>query len=263
MLRGKEVRRKHLLPHRRRHRVPPPPGQRRHDDGAVHEALMIGGEDHGTVEIAKVFAAVDLKPRKRSRERQNPEWQVHAPDGARHPRPRPRRELHRLGRRRFARRRAVHQLTELSNIARFRERALVYPRLKRVFERHHQFHALQRAQSQLLERRLRRQIGAAGVFREQDDERIAAGLRETRRRRTAFRPFADRGALQLARAFRARQLGLGPHQRPANLLWIVEHGVRGADHGVGICACLEQQHSVYAFFRSDRHADDGGIADAG
>ena len=154
------------------------------------------------------------------------------------------------------------KLTQLTHVTRVGERPFVYSSLKGVFERHHQLDALQRAQPQLLERRLRRQIGPACVLRHQGGERVGAGLHGARRRGAALRPLANRRAFQLACAFGPRQLGLRPQERASNLLMIVELRIRFTDHDVGIRAGIEQQHRVDALFRSDRDTDDGGVADA-
>ena len=99
-------------------------------------------------------------------------------------------------------------------IARLGERAFVDARLKRVLERHHQLDALERARA----RALRASSAATdrrgpAYFATSAAERVGAGRRATRRRAAARHPVADRRALQLARAFGARQLALRPHER--------------------------------------------------
>jgi len=101
-----------------------------------------------------VFAALDAQPREHSRQRQNPERQVHASDRPRSPRSRPRREIDRFCRWDIARLRPFHQLPELPDVARFGKRSLVDAGLERVLERDHQLHAFERAQPELFERRL-------------------------------------------------------------------------------------------------------------
>ena len=63
---------------------------------------------------------------------------------------------------------------------------------------------------------------APGVLGDQRRERVAARAATRRRRAAALHPVADGRPLQLARAFGPRQFRLGPHQRAADLLVIVE-----------------------------------------
>ena len=58
-------------------------------------------------------------------------------------------------------------------LARLGERAFVDARLERVFERHHQLDALERAETELLDRRVRRHIVASRVLRDERRQRIA------------------------------------------------------------------------------------------
>ena len=59
-------------------------------------------------------------------------------------------------------------------------------------------------------------------------------------------------AFQLPRALRARQLGLGPHQRAPNLLVAFEARVRIANDGIRVDTRLEHEHGVYALAGSLR-----------
>ncbi len=234
VLLGKEMRAEHFLSHRRRQPVAPPRRQRRHDHRAVHEALVVRREDHRAVEIAQVLEPLDADPGEHARQRQNPGREVDAADRARGRAAGPVREVDRLGRRRLAGRGALDQRSQLTEILRAGKRAFVDARLERVLERDHQLDPIQRAQPQLLQRGLRREVLAAGVFRDQRRERVGALLHQARRGAAVLDPLADRGALELARAVGARQLGLGPDERAADLLMVVELGVGLAHHRVRV-----------------------------
>src|SRR5262249_52561061 len=73
---------------------------------------------------------------------------------------------------------------------------------------------------------------------------------------------ANRRALQLPGAFRARQFGVRPRQRAPDLLMLLELTVRLSRDGVRIGARLDDEHSVDAFLAPDRRADNGGLAHA-
>ena len=148
------------------------------------------------------------------------------------------------------------------DVARLRELAFVNRRLKGVLERDHQLHAVERAQAELFDRRIRRQIIAPGVLRNQRGQAIGAFLDEARRA-SLNDPVANDGPLQFPRPFGPRQLALGPHQRAADLLVILELGVDLPDNRVEIGALVEDDDGVHAFLRADPRADHGCVADTG
>ncbi len=76
----------------------------------------------------------------------------------------------------IARGRRVHERPQLRDIACAGEGAFVDARLERVLERDHQLDALERAQPELLDRRARRDVGTAGVLRDERRELIGPGL---------------------------------------------------------------------------------------
>ena len=105
--------------------------------------------------------------------------------------------IDRFGRRRGRwTKRAPTKRSQLTEILRAGERAFVDARLERVLERDHQLDAIERTQPELLQRRLRREVVAAGIFRDQRRERIGAVLDESRRGAAALHPVANRGAFQ-------------------------------------------------------------------
>src|SRR5205807_5442169 len=101
---------------------------------------------------------------------------------------------------------------------------------------------LQRAEAELLNRRSRRDIPAACVSGDECRERILTGANPGRRCAAAPDPLADRRAFQLARALRARQLRLGPHNGAADLLMFLELCVRLARDLVGLGPRIEHEH---------------------
>ena len=134
--------------------------------------------------------------------------------------------------------------------------------LKGVLERDHQLHAVERAQAELFDRRVRRQILAPGILRNQRGQAIGARLDEARGA-SLNDPVAHDGSLQLPRSFGARQLALRPHQRAADLLLIFELGVGLPDDRVEIGALVEDEDRVHPLLRADPRADHGCITDAG
>ena len=174
-----------------------------------------------------MLAALDAHPREHARERQDPGRQADAADRARRPRSVPRREVDRLGRRRVARRRAARPA---SAAGRCRARRQNAPSSMRVWNASSSATISSTRSSELspssssvvVRRRDRRgrrtsRRSAASASAPACDERGA---------RAARHPVADRRALQLARAFGARQLRLRPDQRAPDLLVIVELRVR-------------------------------------
>ena len=151
---------------------------------------------------------------------------LHAADRARRPRSVPRREVDRLGRRRVARRRALDERAQLR-----RRRAPRRTRLRRCASE-------TRPRAPPSARRARASSGpaprASSPATDRRGRRTSRPAPRARRRpprpargaAAARHPVADRRALQLPRAFGARQLGLGPDQRAADLLMIGELRVR-------------------------------------
>jgi hypothetical protein len=209
-----------------------------------------------------VLASLDAHPREDAREGEDPRRQAGAADRARQTRAAPRRELHGLRWRRVGGRGPFDQGSELAQILCARERALVDVRLKRILERHHQLDAIQRAEPELFERRVGRELGAACVLREERGEPILARMDRRTLTRAALHPLADLRAFQLARPFRARQLRLVPDQRTPHLLMIFELGIDDADHVVDHDAGIEHDDGVHALLRSDRRTDDRRVAHA-
>ena len=113
----------------------------------------------GPLSVPEMLAAFDAHPREQTRERQNPGRQAGPADRPRRPRSVPRRKIDRLGRRRVAGRAPARPACAGCAMSRASANsALVDRRLKGVLERDHQLHAIERAQAQLLDRRVRRQI---------------------------------------------------------------------------------------------------------
>src|ERR1019366_8622466 len=106
-----------------------------------------------------------------------------------------------------------------------------------------QLHAFERAQAELLDRRRRREIATARIFRDERRQRIARRPRRPRRR-AGPRPFGARRALQLACAVGARKLALGPDERAPNLLLTLEPRFRPPRDIVRIYARIDDEHGV-------------------
>ena len=172
---GKEVRLEELLRHRGRHAIAAPRRQRRQDHRRVHVALVVRGEDDGTVRFDQ-RARGPRRGSTRTRARAAGATSAGSRAGARAPatngstsgtRPDP------LTRRRLFGACSTSVFSWPRSRA-HRERALVDARFERVLERDHQLDALERAQPQLFERGRGRELRAARrVLR--DERRHAIG----------------------------------------------------------------------------------------
>ena len=194
-----------------------------------------------------MLAAVHAHPREDARERQNPRRQAGAANRSRGPRTTPGGEVDGLGRPRVAGGGTVDERAQLTEVARFGEGALVDARLERVFECNHQLHAIEGAESQLVERRVRRNVRPTRVLGNQTRELVAARFHRWRRR-AVLDPLANLRAFQFARALGPRQLALRPQQRAPDFLMILELGVRLAHHVVERGVGIEDHDRVDSFF---------------
>ena len=226
---------------------------------------MVGREDHR----ARRDRADARAPRRAvhandARQRQDPGRQADAADRARRPRPVPRREVDRLGRRRVARRRALDERAQLAEVARFGERAFVDARLKRVLERHHQLDALERAQPELLERRRRRQIVAARrTSRPAPRARRCPAARAAARRR---RSSPSRGSPRASACACLRCAAARAPARPARAGSSGDRRAARSPARTTASASMPGSRTSTACtrsLRSDRHADDRRVAHAG
>ena len=170
-----EVRLEELLRHRRRDGLADVAGHRREDDRHVEVALVIGGEDDRAVEIASRCSRplTRIQANTRASGRIQVAWlsrRITPTTGWRFQL----REVDRLGD--VGLRRAPRSSSARTSRDRLRrgELRFVDARLQPVFERHHQLDALERAQPEILERRVGADRAAAGESREQRRDRIVA-----------------------------------------------------------------------------------------
>ena len=170
----------------------------------------------------------------------------------------------------FAGRAFARQPRQIGDRRRLREGRLVDRRLGVLLDRHQQLDALERAEAQRLDRRVRPDVGAArceALHRGEDGVGAAIGGRGSRRRRVAVDPALHLAPFQLARAVGARQLGARPHRGAADLLVIAQRLV-GALHDrveidAGIDAGIGDDHRVDALLAVPGPADDRRVPDAG
>ena len=134
----------------------------------------------------------------------------------------------------------VEQRAQLTDVAGGGESAFVDRRLKGVLECHHQLDAIERTQAQLFDRRIGREIVAAGVLRQQRGQAVAACSHRARCA-AGIHPVANDRSLEFARPLRPRQLLLGPDQRAANFLVIGQFRVGLPDDGLDVRAAFEYQ----------------------
>ena len=163
--------------------------------------------------------------------------------------------------RRLGGRRAAHQILQVRDALRGRERGLVEGRLELLLERDHQLDALERAEPQLVDRGSLAD-GAPGSER-RDDRLTGSPAGAPDGKRAGCDPVADLAPLQLSRAVGARQLRSGPDRHAADPLVIEQLLVGVADDRVWVGARLEHQHRVHTLLGAVPHPDDGGLANAG
>ena len=161
-------------------------------------------------------------------------------------------------------RRLFDQRSQLPTVARLGERALVDARLKRVLERDHQLDAIERAQPELLERRLRRQRR-----RGRRTSRPAPRARRRRpatRRRRARRSSPSRGSPRVSACACLRCAAAPVPARRARAGSSDDRRAARSPPRTTASASAPGSSTSTACTRSsdaDRHADDRRIAHAG
>ena len=145
--------------------------ERRENRRHVHMTLMICREDDRTLEIFQMLQPLHVDPREHARKRKQKHRLADGAHPADWPRSIPSRKIHGLGDR-FARSRSGGELLEVGDGGRIRKRRLIDGGAQRLFERHHHFDSLERAQPEFLHRdawpdrtarRISRQHGLDGM----------------------------------------------------------------------------------------------------
>jgi hypothetical protein len=136
--------------------------------------LVIGGEDHRTVEPIQVLPSFHVNPCKDARQRQNPRGEAHPPQDTNRPPPIPRGKINGLADGVVERGRPAHQRFQIREAAGLGERRFIDRGLERVLERYHQLDTFERAQAKLVDRGISPQPSAARVSGEYGLERVAA-----------------------------------------------------------------------------------------
>ena len=152
---------------RRRHL----PGSAARMTGHVHVALMIGREDHRPFHVAQMRQSLDVDPGKHTRERQQERRLCDRAKRAERAARDSRTGKSTGSGAGSAGAGAAASRSRSATVVDVRERRFVDRRVQRLFERHHHLDALERAETQLFERRPGLELAAAGVPR--DDGRDA------------------------------------------------------------------------------------------
>ena len=150
-----EVRLEELFGHGGRDGVAPARGQGVEDHRRIEVALMVGRENRRAPEVVEMMQAVRVDTREHSSEGKDPGRKADPPQSRGQRRLIPQRKLEFLGGGDASRLRGIDrfgQRFEISDGSRLAEAAFVDGDLKRFLERHHQFDALERAQTELVDR---------------------------------------------------------------------------------------------------------------
>ena len=229
--------------------VPPARRQRRQDHRRVHVALMVRGEDHRAVEVV----AGARSPSTRSPGEQRARAAESRSAGST-------RRIARASHDRFHAGKStgsaggaslggalLDERAQLTEIARARERAFVDPRLERVLERDHQLDALERAQARAPRASSSARDSSRPAYFASSAASASVPCWTRRGAAPRLHPLANRRALEFPRAFGARQLGLGPHQRAPDLLMIARAARWPArTTASGSMPGVEHEHRVHA-----------------